>query len=103
MADQQQYTLRFQRRFGFGLRAFKKFPELIPLAAIISTACVGAASFMAYALATKPDVRVNKSSDLPPWERVKATEPRKMVVMNQKYLPIPELEKLKKEIGSYRP
>nr|KAG5707258.1 hypothetical protein BaRGS_000032 [Batillaria attramentaria] len=87
MSD-QQYTLRFQRRFGFGFRAFKKFPELIPLAAIISTACLGAATFMGYALATKPDV-----SDLV----------LQMIVMNQKYAPIPELEQLKREIGSYRP
>ena len=31
--------------------------QLIPLAAIISTACAGAFGFMGYALATKPDVR----------------------------------------------
>ncbi|KAK7497757.1 hypothetical protein BaRGS_00010891 [Batillaria attramentaria] len=91
------------RTFGFGLRAFKRFPELIPLAAIISTTCVGAVSFMGYALATKPDVRLNKNSSLPPWERVKPTEKRKIFVMNQKYAPIPELERLKGEIGSYRP
>ncbi|XP_076439226.1 normal mucosa of esophagus-specific gene 1 protein-like [Babylonia areolata] len=94
---------KFQRPFGFGLRAFKKFPELIPLAAIISTACLGAASFVGYALVTKPDVRVNKSSELPPWERVKPTEPRKMRVVNKDvYKPIPELEQLRREIGSYK-
>ncbi|PVD36559.1 hypothetical protein C0Q70_03544 [Pomacea canaliculata] len=95
-------TARAQQRFGFGMRAFKKFPELIPLATIISTACVGACCFMAYALATKPDVRVVKSSELPPWEKVAPTERRKMIVMNQKYEPIPELEQLRREIGSYK-
>lgn len=92
------------KTFGFGMRAFKKFPELIPLAAIISTACAGAAFFMGYALVTKPDVRINKSSELPPWERVGATESRKFRVVNKNvYKPIPELEQLRAEIGSYRP
>ncbi|XP_076439258.1 uncharacterized protein LOC143278112 isoform X2 [Babylonia areolata] len=49
-------------------------------------------------------VRVFKSSDLPPWERVQPTEARKLRVVNRKvYKPIPELEELKQEIGSYRP
>ncbi|KAL8562150.1 hypothetical protein ACOMHN_041985 [Nucella lapillus] len=93
----------YQKTFGFGMRAFTKFPELIPLAAIIGAACVGAASFVGYALATKPDVRIMKSSELPPWERVQATEPRKMRVVNKNvYQSVPELEQLRKEIGSYK-
>ncbi|XP_046334928.1 normal mucosa of esophagus-specific gene 1 protein-like [Haliotis cracherodii] len=88
--------------FGFGMRAFKRFPELIPLCVIIGGACVGACSFMGYALYTKPDVRINKSDAVPPWEKVRATECRKMVTLNQKYIPIPELEKLREEIGSYK-
>jgi hypothetical protein len=31
--------------------------QLIPLASIIGTACVGASAFVIYALATKPDVQ----------------------------------------------
>lgn len=93
----------YQRTFGFGMRAFKKFPELVPLAAIISTACLGAATFVGYSLVTKPDVRIVKSSELPPWERVQPTEPRKMRVVNKNvYQSNPELEQLRKEIGSYK-
>ncbi|XP_076439257.1 normal mucosa of esophagus-specific gene 1 protein-like isoform X1 [Babylonia areolata] len=92
------------KTFGFGMHAFKKYPELIPLASILTTACFGATMFVLYSLATKPDVRVFKSSDLPPWERVQPTEARKLRVVNRKvYKPIPELEELKQEIGSYRP
>jgi len=95
---------KYQQRFGFGMMAFKKFPELIPLAAIISSACVGCAAFCGYALATKPDVRLNKSSELPPWERVQPGEYRKMRVVNKDIYKIdPEVEKLRREIGSFRP
>lgn len=90
------------RSFGFGMRAFKKYPELIPLVGIISTACVGCAGFMGYALATKPDVRLVKSRG-PAYEAVEPTETRKMINLNrQKYREIPELQQLKKEIGSYK-
>lgn len=37
-----------------------------------------------------------------PYEMVKPTESRKMININQKYEPIPELVELKKEIGSYK-
>ncbi|GLT13010.1 hypothetical protein GCM10007928_52550 [Sulfitobacter porphyrae] len=59
---------------------------------------------MGYALVTKPDVRINKTSDLPPWERVAPTESRKFRIVNKSvYKPIPELEQLREEIGSYKP
>ncbi|KAK7095746.1 normal mucosa of esophagus-specific gene 1 protein-like isoform X2 [Littorina saxatilis] len=94
---------KHQRAFGFGMRAFKKFPELIPLAAIIGAACVGAAGFVTYALTTKPDVRINKSSELPPWERVRPDESRKMrVVKASVYRADPEVQKLRDEINSFR-
>ncbi|KAL8562149.1 hypothetical protein ACOMHN_041984 [Nucella lapillus] len=69
----------------------------------MTTACVGAACFIGYSLATKPDVRLVKSSELPPWERVLPTEPRKMHVVDRKmYQSNPELEQLRQEIGSYK-
>ncbi|XP_064596013.1 uncharacterized protein LOC135462721 [Liolophura sinensis] len=91
------------KTFGFGMVAFKKFPELIPLAVIIGGACVMCGSFMAYAIATKPDVRVVKGSELPPHERLKPEQSTKLVTINQKYEAIPELEQLRKEIGSFKP
>jgi hypothetical protein len=90
------------RTFGFGLGALKKYPELVPLVGIIGGACVMASAFVCYAVATKPDVRVVKSRG-PAWEDVRATESRKMIDLNKaKYRVIPELESLRKEIGSYK-
>uniref|UniRef100_A0A0B7A6N0 Uncharacterized protein n=1 Tax=Arion vulgaris TaxID=1028688 RepID=A0A0B7A6N0_9EUPU len=90
------------KTFGFGLVALKKFPELVPLVGIIGTACLGAAGFVWYAVATKPDVRVVKSRGVP-YEDVVPTESRKMFDFNrEKFKPNPELEQLRKEIGSYK-
>ncbi|GFR72150.1 normal mucosa of esophagus-specific gene 1 protein [Elysia marginata] len=90
------------KTFGFGLRALKKYPELVPLVSIISTACFGCCSFMAYSLATKPDVRVIKSKG-PAFEDVGPLEMRKLLNLNTaKYQIFPEVEALRKEIGSYK-
>ncbi|BFZ13596.1 hypothetical protein BsWGS_16635 [Bradybaena similaris] len=90
------------KTFGFGLVAMKKFPELIPLVGIIGGACVMASAFIGYALATKPDVRVVKSRG-PAYEDVLPTESRKIINLDRtKYQPIPELQQLRKEIGSYK-
>ncbi|BFZ25784.1 hypothetical protein BsWGS_28822 [Bradybaena similaris] len=91
------------RSFGFGLKALKRYPELLPLVGIISAACIGGTSFIFYSLATKPDVRVVKSRG-PAYEDVSPTDSRKLVHFHKdQYKPIPELEELRKEIGHYRP
>ncbi|XP_064644876.1 normal mucosa of esophagus-specific gene 1 protein-like [Lineus longissimus] len=90
------------KTFGFGLKAFRKYWELVPLGVIIGTACVGVASFSVYAAVCKNDVVINKRNDIPPWERSHPEKPSKLITINQKYEKIPELEKLRKEIGSYR-
>jgi len=87
---------------AFGRSAFKRFPELVPLVSIISTAMVGATCFTGYMLATKPDVRVNKRSDVAPWEKVDPEKAQKMYTIHTKYQRNPELDALRKEIGSYR-
>ncbi|CAG5116190.1 unnamed protein product [Candidula unifasciata] len=75
---------------------------MVPLVGIISAACVGASAFVWYAVATKPDVRVVKSRG-PAYEDVLPTESRKMINLDRtKYQPIPELQALRKEIGSYK-
>ncbi|KAK6166795.1 hypothetical protein SNE40_023415 [Patella caerulea] len=99
MSTNQKFT---GKTFGFGMVAMKKFPELIPLVGFISAAVIGCGAYMAYALITKPDVRINKSSELPPWERVAPTERRKFFVINEKYQENEELSKLRKEIGSFK-
>lgn len=91
-----------EKTYGFGLKAFKKFPELIPLATAIGFAVAMGASYSAYSLYQKSDVRLRKSSELPPWERVDPTQPQKLLTYRTKYEVNPELEKLRKEIGSYK-
>lgn len=90
------------RRFGFGLKALKRYPELIPLVSILGMACSAATAYMVYSVYQKPDVRLNKHSELPPWERVNPTTPQKLYSINQRWEKIPELEQLRKEIGSYK-
>lgn len=91
--------------FGFGLRAMKNFPELIPLVSILSGACVMAASYIGYALYQKPDVTVNKTTSKAegkPWERINPLQTQKLLTFNQRYERNNELEQLRKEIGSYK-
>ncbi|MCF8884065.1 NDUFA4 family protein [Erythrobacter sp. SN021] len=90
------------RQSLFGLGILKKKFELIPLVGILGVACVGAAAYSFYAIYQKPDVRLNKFADQPPWEKVNPEQPQKLVTLNQKYRKIPELEALRKEIGSYK-
>ncbi|GAB1609087.1 hypothetical protein Ahia01_001194100, partial [Argonauta hians] len=90
------------KSFGFGLRVFKRSPELLPLAGFIGFAVTMGTSFVVYSLLTKPDVRLYGRNTLMPYDKVKPTESRKLVNINEKYEPIPELEQLKKEIGSFK-
>ncbi|GFS05351.1 hypothetical protein ElyMa_002935900 [Elysia marginata] len=57
------------KTFGFGLKAFKRFPELIPLVSIVITMSSFGTFFLVYSVATKPDVRLVKSRG-PPHEDV---------------------------------
>ncbi|XP_052832266.1 normal mucosa of esophagus-specific gene 1 protein isoform X2 [Octopus bimaculoides] len=90
------------KSFGFGLRTFKRFPELLPLVGFITFAVTMGSSFAVYSLLTKPDVRLFGRDTEMPYDLVKPTESRKLVNINEKYVPIPELEQLKKEIGSFK-
>ncbi|XP_013794661.1 normal mucosa of esophagus-specific gene 1 protein-like [Limulus polyphemus] len=87
------------KTFGFGFRAMRNKPEIIPLVTILTTACVGVAAYCVYALSQKSDVIINRKK-LPPWERVDPETPQKLFTVHQEYKKIPELEALKKEIGS---
>ncbi|KAH9502233.1 hypothetical protein Btru_070488 [Bulinus truncatus] len=89
--------------FGFELKTFKKYPELIPLVGIMSFACIGAASYILYMAATKPDARFNRSLG-PPHEEVSPTECRKLICMNpEAYRPIAELEAIKHDLKLKEP
>jgi len=90
------------RQSLFGLGLLKKKFELIPLVGILGFACVVAAAYSFYAMYQKPDVRLNKNAVHPPWERVNPETPQKFITLNTKYQKIPELEALRKEIGSYK-
>jgi len=91
--------------FGFGLRAMKNFPELIPLVSILSGACVMGTAYIGYALYQKSDVVVNKTAhkeEAALWERVNPEQSQKLLTFNIKYRRNEELENLRKEIGSYK-
>jgi hypothetical protein len=86
----------------FGIRMLKSKYELLPLVSFLSAACAGGMAFMAYSLYQKPDVRVNKWTEHPPWERVNPETPQKLITINQIYERNPQLEDLRREIGSYK-
>ena len=84
------------------LKTLRRHWDLIPMVAAVSCGCIGATVYTIYAAVTKTDVRWNKASELPPFERVVPTDKQKFVVVNQEYKAIDELEKLKAEIGPYK-
>ncbi|XP_076310001.1 normal mucosa of esophagus-specific gene 1 protein-like [Tachypleus tridentatus] len=88
------------KSFAFGFRAMRKKPEIIPLIAIMTTACVGVAAYCVYALSQKSDVMIDRRKQQPPWERVNPETPQKLFTVNQEYKKIPELESLKRDLGS---
>jgi len=87
----------------FGLGVLKTKYELMPLVGCLALACGLAGAYSVYAIYQKPDVRLNKKSkELPPWEEVNPQQSQKLMTINQKWERIPELEKLRHEIGSYK-
>lgn len=86
----------------FSLRLVASKPELVPLVGFLTFASAMAVGMSCYSIFTKPDVRVNKSASSPPWEGVKPSSQMKFLKTNMEYKEIPELEKLRKEIGSYK-
>jgi len=62
---------------------------------------VFAGGMSSYFLAYKSDVGINRSSGIPPWERINPEEKQKLAVYRSKYQKIPEVEALREEIGSY--
>ncbi|XP_070535351.1 normal mucosa of esophagus-specific gene 1 protein-like [Ptychodera flava] len=84
--------------FGFGV--LKKHYELTPLFSLIGGVCVMAGSYIGYALITKSDVVVNRSANPFPWDKVDPSKPQKLFTVSQKWTAIPELEQLRREIGS---
>lgn len=92
------------KTFGFGISALRKYPELIPLVSVVSFAIGFATVFSFYSLRKKPDVQVVRGhGHKTVWENVKPTEKRKLRVVNPDvYKPIPQVESMKREIGSYK-
>ncbi|XP_076028746.1 normal mucosa of esophagus-specific gene 1 protein-like [Oratosquilla oratoria] len=87
---------------AFGLKAFKAFPEVFPLCAIMGVAIVGVSTWCLYALG-KTDVVINRRK-LEPWNRVDVNTPQKILTFNQKYYEDPEITALKEEIAqAYKP
>ncbi|KAL5019813.1 hypothetical protein ScPMuIL_002705 [Solemya velum] len=97
----QQYVPEVTTKI-FGLKALKRYPELLPIVFCVSVPVIGGLIYIGYGLATKSDVRINKSGKTPDWENVEYGKNQKLLHFNQEYRSIPELEKLRKEIGSYK-
>ncbi|XP_006813435.1 normal mucosa of esophagus-specific gene 1 protein-like [Saccoglossus kowalevskii] len=67
---------------------------------MVGGVCVMAGSYITYAVFTKSDVVVNKSGNPWPWQNVDSSKPQKLITVQQAYKPIPELEALRRDIGS---
>ncbi|XP_053450678.1 normal mucosa of esophagus-specific gene 1 protein [Nycticebus coucang] len=72
-----------------------KKKELIPLAAFMTIAAVGASSFALYSLG-KSDVIIDRKRNPEPWENVDPSVPQKLVTINQQWKPIEELQKVRR-------
>lgn len=103
MASLRQAQDPLHKQKLMGMRIVTKKYELIPLVGLVSMVVVGAAAFTFYAAWQKPDVRLNKykRDEQPPWEEVNPEQPQKLINYKQTYNRIPELDKLREEIGSY--
>ncbi|XP_064106082.1 uncharacterized protein LOC135215408 [Macrobrachium nipponense] len=70
------------KSYGFGVKAFKRYPEIIPLVTIMGIATVGVSAFSLYALFKKTDVQINRS-DLARWETIDVNKPQKSRIKGQ--------------------
>jgi hypothetical protein len=87
----------------WGARFWIKRYELIPLVACVSLACGMGITYSLYSLYQKPDVMLTKKNRItPPWEEVDPEKKQKLLTINMQYQKIPELDALRKEIGSYK-
>ncbi|XP_038599157.1 normal mucosa of esophagus-specific gene 1 protein-like [Tachyglossus aculeatus] len=69
--------------------------ELIPLATIATIAGLGATSVSVYSL-FKTAVILNMSKYPEPWENVDPTQPQMLLLINQQWKPIEELQKVRR-------
>nr|XP_037278591.1 normal mucosa of esophagus-specific gene 1 protein-like [Rhipicephalus microplus] len=86
----------------FGLYAFRRHKEVIPLVAIISVATIGCIAFSMYTM-TKPDVQFSRKDKIPSWMRYSPDKTQKLYTTNENWKldeRTIEVEKLRKEIGS---
>ncbi|XP_035796389.1 uncharacterized protein LOC118469035 [Anopheles albimanus] len=83
---------------GFTLSDMKKNPAVLPLVIIMATAVIGCSGFMVYSGRTRTDVSLNKKVFEHDTMDVMDPKQRKMLVFNQKYGAMPELN----EALSYR-
>ncbi|XP_037502462.1 normal mucosa of esophagus-specific gene 1 protein-like [Rhipicephalus sanguineus] len=67
----------------FGLQAFRKHKEVIPLVAIISVATLGCIGFSMYTM-TKPDVQCSRKDKIPSWMRYMRRQDTKALHNGQK-------------------
>lgn len=87
----------------FSAQLLKTKYDLWPLLGMLGVGCGMATAFSIYSVYQKPDVRLDRRSAIPPWEEVDPEKPQKLMDYNTgKYKKIPEIEQLRREIGSYQ-
>lgn len=88
----------------FGLSIIKSKYELVPLLGVLSLACVGAVGYSTYSLLTKSDVSLSKKErNIPRFENVDPEKSQKLWNTGAtRPGRNPELDALRKEIGSYK-
>ncbi|KAI0221554.1 hypothetical protein LSAT2_027123 [Lamellibrachia satsuma] len=84
----------------FQFSTLRKSPDLAIMPGITLCTTVVAFSYLFWSLFRKPDVRINHYEKEPRFERV--TPSYRTKVFWKQHSAIPELEKLRKEIGTYK-
>lgn len=89
----------------FAMSTLTKHWALMPVVAICGTACAMCAGYIGYMATTKPDLSFRPRSwntDSAPYQSVGATELRKFYSHRNPIVVDPEIEALKRELGSYK-
>jgi hypothetical protein len=89
----------------FALNTLKSHWALMPVVAICGTACVMCAGYIGYMCVNKADLSFRPrswNSVSAPYQSVGATELRKFYSHKNPIVVDPEIEALKRELGSYK-
>jgi hypothetical protein len=88
----------------FGISTIKHHWSLMPVVGICGFACVLCGGYIGYMVATKPDISFKSGgwAKKAPYQDVSSQEIRKIYPHRRVVEVDPEIEKLKRELGSYK-